>query len=401
MRPFKTTIAFSDALRLTLGAAQPIARTEALPLGSCDARVLARDITSTVDVPGFDRAAMDGYAVRALDTTDARPDAPRVLTCRSRVYAGDAAGRAIGPGECAEIATGAPIPPGADAVVMVEHTDRDGDAVRIKLAAPAGQHIGPRAGDVATGAVVARAGQTLTPAAIGAIAAVGIQTVHVYARPTVALVTTGNEIVEAGHSIGPGQVYDVNRITLAALVARHGGEANAFAAAGDAIDELSRVLTDAAHHDIVVFSGGSSVGDRDLVLDVLRARGEVLYHGIAVKPGKPTAFALVGGLPVFAMPGNPTSCLSNGYLILVPFLRAVARLPRWQPLVLELPLARDLRSAADRHQFYTVRIVDGQVEAAFKGSSAITSMADADGYMEIPAGTAEIPAGTVVRVTCF
>ncbi|HSG01630.1 MAG TPA: gephyrin-like molybdotransferase Glp [Vicinamibacterales bacterium] len=401
MRPFKHTIPFAEALRVTLEAAQPISRTETVATNDADGRVLARDVVSAVDVPGFDRAAMDGYAVRAADTAGAAPGAPRRLTCRSSAFAGEPAGRAVGPGECAEIATGAPIPQGADAVVMVEHTERDGDVVYIQEAGTAGQHVGKRAGDLARGSIVAHAGQTLTPAGIGAIAAAGVEAVTVYARPTVALVTTGNEIVEPGTPLGPGQVYDVNSLTLGALVARHGGDAVSFSATGDAIDEIGRALTDASHHDIIVFSGGSSVGDRDLVLDVLRARGEVLFHGIAVKPGKPTAVALVGRLPVFAMPGNPTSCLSNGYLLLVPFLRRVARLEAWQPRVLERPLAHAIRSAADRHQFYTVRVMGGQVEAAFRGSSAITSMAHADGYIEIPAGTEEIPAGTIVRVTCF
>ncbi len=401
MRPFKTTVSFADAFRLTLAAARPLSRTEMLPLGESDGRVLASHVVAPVDVPGFDRAAMDGYAVRAADTAGASLDAARMLTCRSTAFAGDAPGRAVGSGECTEIATGAPVPPGADAVIMVEHTARDGDAVRVFAAVAPGQHIGLRAGDVAAGAVVARAGQTLTPGSIGAIAATGVQAVSAYVRPTVALVSTGNEVVEAGAPLGPGQVYDVNRITLAALVLRHGGRAAALASAGDAIDDLDRVLTDAIRHDIVVFSGGSSVGDRDLVLDVLRARGEVLFHGIAVKPGKPTAVALVDGVPVFAMPGNPTSCLSNGYLLLVPFLRRTARLPPWEPRVVERPLARAIRSSADRHQFYTVRIVEDRVEAAFKGSSAITSMADADGYIEIPAGTDAVPAGTIVKVTCF
>ncbi len=401
MRPFKQTIAFADALRLTLEAAVPIERRETIEVREADGRVLAQDVTAVVDVPPFDRAAMDGYAVRSADTAGATTAAPTALRCRSRIFAGQVSRQVVEPGECAEIATGAPLPPGADAVVMVEDTSTEGGTVLVRVPAAPRQHVGVRAGDLVAGGTVARAGRPLTPAMIGALSAVGVRSIEVFSRPTIALVSTGNEIVEPGDALGPGEIYDVNRRALGALVARHGGRAVPLSGAGDTVEELGAVLTRARAHDIVVFSGGSSVGSRDLVLDVLRAQGDVLYHGIAVKPGKPTAFARVDGVPVFGMPGNPTSCLSNGYLLLVPFIRRVARLPAWEPRVVELPLARAIRSSADRHQFYTVRIEDGRVEPAFKGSSAITSMADADGYIEIAAGTSEIAEGAVVRVTLF
>ena len=401
MRPFSRTIPFADALALTIEAARPITRTETLPVRACDKRVAARDVVAAMDVPPFVRAAMDGYAVRAADTAGASAASPRALACRARVFAGHSGDRSVGPGECAEIATGAPLPPGADAVVMVEDTSIDGDRVTVRAAATAGQHIGARGGDMAAGATVVRAGDVLTPARLGALAATGIDTVEVYAKPTVALVSTGDELVEPGTRLGAGQIYEVNRTALAALVARHGGEPTPLAPTRDDLDALGRVLDEACASDIVVFSGGSSVGDRDFMIDVLRGRGRVLYHGIAVKPGKPTALALVDDVPVFAMPGNPTSCLSNGYLLVLPFLRRVARLPAWEPHTVALPLARAIRSSADRHQFYTVRVVNGAVEAAFKGSSAITSMAGADGYIEITPGTDEIVAGATVRVTLF
>jgi len=150
-----------------------------------------------------------------------------------------------------------------------------------------------------------------------------------------------------------------------------------------------------------VLSGGSSVGERDLILDVLRERGTVLFHGIAVKPGKPTAFGSIGDTPVFGMPGYPTSCLSNGYMLLLPFLRKMARLPPWTPRTVDARLARRVTSASGRHQFYTVRIVNGMAEPAFKASGDITSMANADGYFEIAAGVDSVEAGTRVTVTLF
>jgi len=150
-----------------------------------------------------------------------------------------------------------------------------------------------------------------------------------------------------------------------------------------------------------VFSGGSSVGDRDLVVDAIAARGQMIFHGIAVRPGKPTAFALVGATPFFGMPGNPTSCLSNAYILLVPFLRAIARLPPYAPHTLRLPLGRRIVSAANRHQFYTVRLRDGAAYPAFKGSGDITSLSMADGYIEIPADQSTVEEGANVTVTLF
>jgi len=401
MRPFTSTIPYSDAIRLVLDGAVPTTRTEHVPLTDADNRVLAQDVTATIDVPPFNRAAMDGYAVIASDTTGASAVAPRALRCVDRVFTGQVPTRTVGAGECIEVATGAPMPAGADAVVMVEDTDRSNDDVRVRAVVMAGQHVGRRGADIAAGQVVVRAGELLSPARVGAIAATGVTGVDVYARPSVALLSTGNEIVEPGQPLAPGHIYDINRFTLSAIAGRHGGVAVALPIAGDSLADLSRALDGALGHDLIVFSGGSSVGERDLILDVLRERGTVLFHGVAVKPGKPTAFGSIGGTPVFGMPGYPTSCLSNGYMLLVPFLRKMARLPPWTPRTIEAPLARRVMSASGRHQFYTVRLVDGVAEPAFKASGDITSMANADGYFEIAADVDAVEAGTKIKVILF
>ena len=401
MKPFTSTISFAEARRLVLDAATPLARTETVALTDADHRVAAIDVIVSDDIPPFDRAAMDGYAVRSRDTTGAGPDDPVTLQCIEYVYTGATSSMAVGRGQCIEIATGAPLPEGADAVVMVEETTRDAAHVLIRKPASPGQHIGRRGGDLPRGQVAVRAGQTLGPGQIGALAACGVTRLDVYARPSVALFSTGNEIVEPGRPLDRGQIYDINRFTLASLVHRHGGVATAMPVTADTIDHVTAALESARSHDVIVCSGGSSVGDRDLVVEALRERGEIVFHGVSVKPGKPTALGRIGGTPVLAMPGNPTSCLSNGYLLLVPFLRRLARLPPWEPRAIDLPLARRIASAADRHQFFTVRVADGRVEPAFTGSSHITSMADADGYIEIPAGTPSIDAGSIVRVTLF
>ena len=264
------------------------------------------------------------------------------------------------------------------------------------------QHVGKQAADLKTGDVVVARGMLLTPARVGALAAAGISDVEVFAKPRVAILSTGNEVAEPGAPLRPGHIYDINRYTLEAITREHGGEPLTHPAAPDTIAQLTGAMTRAAAGaDIVVFSGGSSVGERDLILDVIEARGEVVFHGIAVKPGKPTVFGRVDGKPVLGMPGYPTSCLSNAYMLLVPMLRVMGHLPPWTPQIVSLPLARRVVSTTGRHQFYTVRIRDGRAEPAFKASGDITSMAAADGYIEIPAQTDVVEAGEIVDVRLF
>lgn len=402
MRPFTHTIPLAEARAILDAHARPIARAERVPLAAATGRVLAADVVATSDVPPFARAAMDGYAVSAADTAGATRETPRTLECVEAIYTGQPSTRTIGRGECAEIATGAPMPDGADAVVMVEETTRDADGrVRVMAEARAGQNIGRQGADIAAGAVVLRAGDVLNPSRLGALAALGLGGAEVFARPVCAVFATGNEIVPAGSPLGPGQIHDINSVTLAAVVEEHGGDARVFPAVPDTLDALTSAVRSASGVDVMVFSGGSSVGERDLMLDVLRGAGEVLFHGIAVKPGKPTAFGLVAGTPVFGMPGYPTSCLSNAYILLVPFLRTVARLPPLSRHTLRVPLARRVTSVAGRHQFYTVRLVDGRAEPAFKASGDITSMSRADGYIEIEAEVEAVEEGAIVDVVLF
>ena len=405
MRPFTSTMPFDEALKIALDATTPITRTETIAISDADGRVAAADVVSTLDVPPFDRSAMDGFALRSADCS--APSA--VLRVIGRVFTGEIFAGEIKPGECVEIATGAPLPAGADSVAMVEQTTSSGDTVTIRAVIAPSTNIGRRATDIAKGAPVVSRGEVMTPSRVGAVAAIGVQQIEVLKKPTVAIVSTGNEVVSPGVPLPPGHIYDINRFTLEAVARRHGGRAVALASpgdspgasAGDSIVELDRVLDAALAYDLIVFSGGSSVGDRDLVRDVIGARGTILFHGIAVKPGKPTAFAVIGSSLFLGMPGNPTSCLSNAYILLIPVLRKLASLPPWEPRTVTVPLARRIASTIDRHQFYTVRLVNGQAEPAFKGSGDITSMANADGYIEIPANTNAIDAGVSVCVTLF
>ena len=402
MRPFKSTISLEEARRRLSENIRPVERIERVALQDAAGRVAAVDIRSSIAVPPFSRSAMDGYAVIAADTAAVTPDRPARLRILDRIYTGAATTTRIAPGTCAEIATGAPLPEGADAVVMVEETVKAGDDhVDITAAAAAGQNIGRRGADISPGDVAVRRGELLNPSRVGAAAAIGCVELEVFARPRVAVLSTGNEVVDPGTPLAPGQIYDVNRFTLSAVIAANGGMPEPHRPAQDTLDALLAALDGCAGADLIVFSGGSSVGERDLVVDLVAARGTMIFHGIAVKPGKPTAFAMVDGIPFLGMPGNPTSCLSNAYILFVPFLRATARLPLYAPRTAQAPLGRRIVSQAGRHQFYTVRIVDGTAFPAFKGSGEITSLSQADGYIEIPADQSTVDEGTIVTVTLF
>jgi molybdopterin molybdotransferase len=410
MRPIRETLPLDEAMALVFEAASPITRTERVPIRQAGGRVLASAAVAAVDVPPFDRAAMDGYAVIAEDTFGAGRYEPKILRCLEKVYTGEVPTQALSRGTCIEIATGAPMPAGADAVVMVEETEKAADGtVRIFTPVYPRQHVGRRGADITTGQALLAPGDLLNPARVGTLAAIGLSEVEVFARPHVAILSTGNEIIEPGTPLGPGQIYDINQFTIASVVEAHGGVAIPRPAAPDNLPDLVDAIRAAADADLVVFSGGSSVGERDLILDALQQIGEIIFHGIAVKPGKPTVFGRVprtgsgskGWVPVFGMPGYPTSCLSNAYMLLLPMLRRVARLPEHRPQVLSLTLARRVVSTTGRHQFYTVRVLDGSAVPAFKASGDITSMALADGYIEIPAQTDIVEAGEIVSVVLF
>jgi len=411
VRPFETTIPLEEARRRIHHAIVPIGRVEAIPLDQANGRVLAEDVVAPHDQPPFDRSAMDGYAVRAADITGATRVAPKVLRLLGRSYTAEPFDGEVGAGDCVEIATGAPLPLGADAVVMVEDTGRPGtkdwpapawldstDSVLVLAALKAGVHVVRRGADIRTGDVVMRAGQVIHPSRLGALAAIGCAEVHVLDKPVVAIFPTGNEVVRQGQPLPPASVYDVNSFTVGALVARHGGLPIRHAPVLDTVAAVAAALEAAGSADIVVLGGGSSVGERDVVVDAVAARGEVLFHGIDVKPGKPTLFARIGRQLVFGMPGNPTSCLSNAHVLLVPALRALAGLPALDLHRVRCRLATAVSSPANRHQFLPVRIDGDLARPTFKGSGEITSLSQADGYIEIPVGVDRLEPGVDVDV---
>ena len=302
------------------------------------------------------------------------------------------------------------MPQGADAVVMVEETERVGGSLGTEALAKVAvltpvyprQNVGRQGADIVVGQTVIARGGVLNPSRIGAIAALGAGDVEVYAKPTVAILSTGNEIADPGQELRPGQIYDINKFTLSTIIQEHGGIPSPFSTAQDTIEALEQAIDACASCDLLVFSGGSSVGERDLILDVIGRKGEIVFHGIAVKPGKPTVFGTIDGKPMFGMPGYPTSCLSNAYMLLVPrFTIDGALAAAFHAETVSLPLGQRIVSTTGRHQFYTIKIVDGQAMPAFKASGDITSMSQADGYIEIPAQTDIVEKGESVDVKLF
>lgn len=401
MRPLKALLPLDEALAMCLDLATPIDRRETVPLADALHRVVSEDVRAPLDVPAADRAAMDGYAVRARDTARARKFAPVRLAVQENVHAGAVPAKRAAKGRCTQIATGAILPSGADAVVMVEDTERAKDVVHVFRSVRPRENVSNRGSDIRKGSLVLAKGEVLSPAKLGALAAIGRDSVAVYARPRVALLVTGDEVVPAGTPLVPGQVYDINSHTMAAAVRESGGEPVPLGRIPDRLEALHEALGIAVNEDIVVFSGGSSVGEKDLILDVLRSMGDLLFHGIAVKPGRPTILSRVQGKPVLGMPGNPTSCLSNCYVVLAPMLRRIARLPAAAGCVVDARLAERVASPLGRVEVLPVRLVGADAVPAFKESGAITSMAHADGYITIPADVRVLEKGEHVRVTLF
>jgi molybdopterin molybdotransferase len=385
MKPLKRLIQMSDAKTLIRKEARLVDRTEDVRITEASGRVCAEEVVSRANVPPFSRSVMDGYAVKAADTRSASKLRPVRLRPIEILYAGSVPKKSVRKGECTQIATGAMIPRGADAVVMVEDTERRDKAILVYGAVRPGHNVSKMGEDIGKGARILSEHEVLNPSKLGALAAIGRDHVRVYSKPLVAMAVTGDEIAALSSNLELGQVYNINAYTLSALLESGGAEVRVLDVAGDSIKDLVKVLDDNRDCDIVVFSGGSSVGERDVVLDALEQRGRVVFHGVAIKPGKPTLFGVVGHQLVFGMPGNPTACLSNGYLLLVPLVRQIARLPQSPQRQVAARMSKRIVSAKGRTEFLTVKLKGDVAHPAFKKSGAITSMAYADGYVVVPA----------------
>jgi len=401
MKPMKAFLGLEEGMRIIMDAVRPIDRTERVALLEAVGRVLAEEVTAAMDVPPFPRAAMDGYAVKAQDTFEAGNFSPAMLDLIEVIHAAEIATKEVRPGACIQVATGSPMPAGADAVVIVEDTELDGAKVKVYKPVYPRQNASPLGEDIKQGSRVLAPGTLLDPSKIGVLAALGYQKAAVYQKPQVAVIPSGNEIVVPGDPLSPGKIYDINSYTLSALITENGGLPRIFPVMKDTLESVTSTIREALSFDLILISGGSSVGERDMMVEAVERMGEVKFHGIAVKPGKPTLCGIVEGHLVLGMPGYPTSCLTNGYGMLAPALRKIARLRTRSLASVKAPMARRYTSTIGRHQYLPVRLEGGEVHPVFKESGAITSMADAEGYIEIPANVDLVEKGELVDVLLF
>ncbi|HTZ61988.1 MAG TPA: molybdopterin molybdotransferase MoeA [Thermoplasmata archaeon] len=400
MHAFGHLISVSQARARLLRAARPTRRTETLPVERSFGRVAAATYRAPRPVPHFARATWDGYAVRTVDTRSASARRPVELRIVGEVFAEQSYAGRLGAGQAVAIATGGAVPRGADGVVIFEEVDRRSDRIVLRKPVEVGDRYSRPGHDFPRGAVLVRRGEELTAVALGTLAACGIANVRVYARPVVAIVPNGNELVAPGRRAGPGQIYESNNATLASVVLAAGGDPRPIPPLPDDPRKIEAALRRALRSaDLVLATGGSSVGERDHLPRILPRLGRLLFHGIAVRAGKPTLAADVRGRLVVGMPGHPTSCLINMYWLVLPALRKIGR--RAGPGWVEGTAVLGSDAVAPTPGLSTVvplEFHDGRAFTTFRGSSIITSLAGATAFAMLPPGRRRVRAGTTLRV---
>jgi molybdopterin molybdotransferase len=382
-------VADLEAVFSYAGEFSPVSR-ERVPVAEAAGRVLFEDLVCDSDIPAFRRATMDGFAVCAASTFGASEANPAYLTVKGSVAMGQIPTVTIGAGDAAKIATGGMLPDGSDGVVMIEYTEAlDSRTVEVYRSISPGQHVIEAGEDFKQGERVLEAGRLLRPADVGLLAALGHVSVNVFRRPRVAIISTGDEIVPIDCVPAPGQIRDINSYTLSSLAEHAGAEAVRLGIVADQFDTLHRTCADAINDsDMVLVSGGSSVGVRDLTIDVLSAlpQTRVLVHGISISPGKPTILARVGGKAFWGLPGHVVSAMIVFSAIVKPFLEQVSgKRHATAPPKLRARIARNIASAQGRVDFVRVRLrqVDGELWAdpVLGKSGLINTMVTADGLV--------------------
>jgi molybdopterin molybdotransferase len=400
MRPFGRLTSVAEARRRLWGAARPLDRVESVDVDSAFGRVSAVPVRSPFPVPSFARTTWDGYAVRSADTSSASSARPADLQVVGEVFAEQEYPGRLRPGESVEIATGGAIPRGADAVVIFEEVERDGAVVRIPRPIRPGERLDRPGHDFPKGALLARREEVLSAPTLGTISACGIPRVRVYARPVVAIVPNGNELLVPGARPARGRIFESNNATLSAAVSAAGGIPRAEPPVPDDADRIERALRNAlARSDVVLATGGSSVGERDHLPRVLPRLGTLLFHGIAVRAGKPTLAARVGRKLVIGLPGHPTSCLANMYWLVIPALRRIAHRPG--PGWTEGWAVLGSDAVAPTPGIATIvplRFERGKAFSTNRGSSVITSLSGATAFALLPPGRRIVRAGQRLRV---
>jgi molybdenum cofactor synthesis domain-containing protein len=373
-------------------------------------QALVDDVASPIDVPPFDRSNVDGFAVRSADLASAGEATPVRIGLNDEIIAcGTAPMQSVSSGTATSIATGGPVPRGADAIVMVEHTQPVGDsAIEIRRAASPGQYVSYAGSDIARGETLLRAGTVIGSREIGMLAACGIAEVSVARRPRVAVISTGDELVQPGLPLRPAAIYDTNGAIVTSAIGENGGDPVFLGAIPDVERELESVMRNALdNYDMLVLSGGTSKGTGDVSHRIISRLGKpgIIAHGVALKPGKPLCLAVCNGKPVVILPGFPTSAMFTFHDMIVPVLRRMAGLPPRSDAKVTAKIPVRIASEMGRTEFVMVSLVEGAdgliAYPSGKGSGAITSFAQADGFLRIDALANQISAGTESEVTLF
>lgn len=400
MHAFGRLLGVEVARRRLLAAARPVARTERVRVEAAFGRVAAVTYRAPRPVPSFPRATWDGYAVRSVDTRAASRRHPVELRIVGEVFAEQAFPRRLGPGETVAIATGGAVPRGADAVVIFEQVYRRGRRIRVVRPVPWGDRFSRPGHDFPRRKVLVRKGEELTATALGTLAACGIPFVRVFARPVVTIVPNGNELLPPGAHEAPGRIFESNNAALSAVIVAAGAVARPLAPLPDDPKRIESAIRRALRSsDLVLATGGSSVGERDHLPRILPRLGTLLFHGIAVRAGKPTLAATVDGKLVVGMPGHPTSCLVNMYWLVLPALRKLGH--RAGPGWTEGTAVLGSDAVAPTPGLSTVVPLEfrgGRAYSTYRGSSVITSLSGATAYAMLPPGRRKVRAGTTIRV---
>lgn len=408
---FRKLLTFEEANKVILERFRPKPLgIEEISLLEASSRVLAQDIMASRDIPPFDRSTVDGYAVRAQDTFGAEENRPITLMAHGAVHVGETPKIVVRKKEAAEIVTGAPIPEGADAVVMVEQTERKADRVRVFSAVARHENIMKAGQDIGKGEIVLKSGKVLGSREVGVLAALGMARVKVYVVPRVAVFSTGAEVTEPGRSLLDGKIYDINAYSLSAAVLESGGKPIFLGVFPDDLVKLQKALRHAlASSDLVVTSGGVSVGPKDVMPKALASLGKpgTIISGIAIKPGKPTTIGLIHDKPVFSLPGHPTSALLVFHLLARPIIQAMGGRRAEEDLEVKATTTARMFPAKGRRTFVMVALKRDKLnrtvaEPILAGDSgAITTLTRADGYVEIPENVQFVDAEEEVEVRLF
>ncbi|HUW67880.1 MAG TPA: molybdopterin molybdotransferase MoeA [Candidatus Nanoarchaeia archaeon] len=389
---FKSRVDVNTARQVFLDIVSPLKGIESIPVEVADNRILASEVCSEQNVPHYKRSAMDGFAVRAEDTLSASPVSPIILKLTEEVIQNT----------CKRVHTGSAMPAGADAVVMLEDSRLMNGAVEITAQVHPNKHVGEIGEDVMAGEMLFEPGHQLRPGDLAVLGSIGIRDIEVYHRPLIAIIPTGEEVMPRGTVLNPGEIWETNSLMTASYVRKFGAVPRISDIVIDNYELLRQAILAGLDADMLIISGGTSVGERDLVPSVIAEIGELLVHGVAISPGKPTALGIVNQKPVLCMPGYPVAGLVALLVFGKDAIQKLGHIPKIPEIIKRLPLKDKITSRQDYQTYVRVRIADNMVEPLMtSGAGILSSVAKADGYVVVPPNIEGYGAGTEVDIISF